>query len=50
MEHKFHFMILFCMVILIYFCKSAAIEYQSAFEKGQKAWLDFKKATDNTYQ
>ncbi|MDN6280697.1 MAG: hypothetical protein L0J45_06805 [Psychroflexus sp.] len=50
MTSKFYFIILLCIGSLIYSCKSSAIEYQSTFETSQKAWLEFKESTDNSYQ
>lgn len=50
MKNKFLFIILICISTLIYSCKSAAIEYQNAFETSQEAWLNFKESTNNSYQ
>ncbi|TCK83147.1 hypothetical protein [Albibacterium bauzanense] len=44
-----------CLLILLigfFFtsCKKSDIEYQNSFEKSQQAWLNFKKANNNSYQ
>src|SRR3546814_10188346 len=44
----------YLLILLIGFfftsCKKSNIEYQNSFEKSQQAWLNFKKANNNSYQ
>ncbi|MCC5938153.1 MAG: hypothetical protein JJU34_12810 [Lunatimonas sp.] len=42
----------FCLLVGVFFmgsCNDTLLEHQSSFEKSQRAWLDFKHASNNSY-
>jgi hypothetical protein len=50
MKNKIHLIALLLICSLISSCESDDLNYQNDFENSQKAWLDFKESTDNSYQ
>jgi len=50
MKNNYYFITLFFIVSAFYSCNSDEFEYQDEFEISQRAWLDFKESTNNSYK
>lgn len=50
MKRNHYLMILLLLTCAFTSCKKSDIEYENDYDKSYKAWLDFKKSSNNTYR